>query len=383
LPQKVLSIISTLWRCGPVSVLEGIVRGYDPAKYQATVATLSPNPADSALNDFHSFGIRVEEMNLSRATSFLVGARIVRGMIQDLEIDLVHCHGFRADVLFNRCRLEVPTISTIHSDLLTDYQWLYGKVTGSWMARREYAALCRFDRVVAVSETVAEAARSHGVRCDVIANGIDLNNYHPPSGLSEKMRLRERLGLPLDRTVVLHSGRLTNLKQPVEVVAGFLDSGLSKDAVLLVAGEGPLRQQCERAAAGAKDIYFLGKRQDMPDLLRASDCLISNSLTEGLPMALLEGCASGTHVIASDISSHRRIRDIFAQQVSLYSGHDPHAVAAALDAIVPSEMGHILQPPPESLDAISASRMSRAYQVLYDELCARDSHPTHTAVSQN
>jgi hypothetical protein len=176
---------------------------------------------------------------------------------------------------------------------------------------------------------------------------------------------------------------LTNLKQPVEVVAGFLDSGLSKDAVLLVAGEGPLRRQCERAAAGAKDIYFLGKRQDMPDLLRASDCLISNSLTEGLPMALQEGCASGTHVIASDISSHRRIREMFAQQVSIYSGRGRHAVAAALDAIVPSEMGHILQPPPESLDAISASRMSRAYQVLYDELCARDSHPTHTAVSQN
>ena len=382
MPQKVLSIISTLWRCGPVSVLEGIVRGYDPSKYQATVATLSPNPADSALNDFHSFGIRVEEMDLSRATSFLVGSRVVRNMIQDLKIDVVHCHGFRADVLFNRRRLEVPTVSTIHSDLLTDYQWLYGKVTGSWMARREYAALGRFDRVVAVSETVAEAARSHGLHCEVIANGIDLNIYHPPSSRSEKTLLRERLGLPLDRTVVLHSGRLTKLKQPVEVVAGFLGSGLSKDAALLVAGEGPLRRQCERAAACAKNIFFLGKRQDVPDLLRASDCLISNSLTEGLPMALLEGCASGTHVIASDISSHRRIREMFAQQVSIYSGRGPHAVAAALDAIVPSEMAHILQPPRESLDAISASRMSRAYQGLYDELCARDSHPRRTAVSQ-
>ena len=364
-------------------MLEGIVRGYDPANYQATVATLSPNPSDSALNDFHSFGIRVEEMNLSRAASFLVGSRLVRDMIQALKIDLVHCHGFRADILFNRPRLDVPTVSTIHSDLLTDYQMLNGRVVGTWMARREYAALSGFNRVVAVSETVAEAVRSHGLQCEVIANGIDLNAYHPPSSLSEKVLLRQRLRLPLERTVVLHTGSLTNRKQPVEVVAGFLGSRLSKNAVLLVAGEGPLRQRCEQAAAGAKNIFFLGKRQDIPDLLRASDVLISNSVSEGLPMALLEGCACGTHIIASDISSHRHIRHMFAQQVFIYSGHKPQAVAAALDANGPREKVDMLQPPRESLDAISASRMSRAYQSLYDNLCARDSRPRRTATLQS
>ena len=259
-------------------------------------------------------------MNLSRAASLLVGARLLRNLIQALNVDLVHCHGFRADILVSKCALHVPAVSTIHADYSADYQLLYGKLAGTWMARREYAALQRFDRVIAVSETAAEAARSHGVQCEVIANGIDLPTYHPPSSLSEKVRLRERLGLPLDRRVVLHSGRLTNIKRPVDLVAGFLGSRLSTNAVLLVAGEGPLRGQCEQAAAGAKNIFFLGKRQDIPELLRASDVVISNSLSEGMPMALLEACASGIHVIASDISSHRHIRDMFAQQVFIYQG---------------------------------------------------------------
>jgi len=364
-------------------VLEGIVRGYDPGNYQAMVATLSASPRDSAVKDFHSFGIRVEEMNLSRAASFLVGARHLRDVIRALKIDLVHCHGFRADVLVSRCRLQVPSVSTIHSDILTDYRLLYGKAVGTWMARREYAAVQTFDRVVAVSETAAEVARSHGVQCEVIANGIDLNTYHPPASLSEKVLLRERLKLPPERTVILHTGSLITRKQPVEVIAGFLSSKLSKSAVLLVAGEGPLRRQCEQAAAGAKNIFFLGKRQDIPELLRASDVLISNSISEGLPMALLEGCACGTQLLASDIAPHRHIRDMFAQQVFICSGHEPRAVAAALDASGPSEKANILQPPRESLDAISASRMSRAYQSLYDDLLDRHTRPRHTALSQS
>ncbi len=362
--------------------MEGIVRGCDPANYQATVATLSPNPSDSALTDFRLLGIPVEEMNLSRTASLLVGARLLRNLIQALNVDLVHCHGFRADILVSKCALHVPAVSTIHADYSADYQLLYGKLAGTWMARREYAALQRFDRVIAVSETAAEAARSHGVQCEVIANGIDLPTYHPPSSLSEKVRLRERLGLPLDRRVVLHSGRLTNIKRPVDLVAGFLGSRLSTNAVLLVAGEGPLRGQCEQAAAGAKNIFFLGKRQDIPELLRASDVVISNSLSEGMPMALLEACASGIHVIASDISSHCHIRDMFAQQVFIYSGHGPQAVAAALDANDQEKMVHIFQPPRESLDAISASRMSSAYQNVYDNLCARGPHSRHSAASR-
>jgi len=383
LPQKVLSIISTLWRCGPTSVLHGIVRNYDHANYQARVATLSPNPSDSALEDFHSIGIPVEKIDLSRLASLLVGPQRLRAMIQALKIDLVHCHGFRADVLFHRCGLQVPAVSTIHADYWSDYQLLYGKVLGRWMARREFAALHEFDCVTAVSETVAAAVHAHGLQCKVIANGVDLNTYHPSTSLSAKRLLRERLHLPLGQIVVLHTGSLTVRKRPVEVVAGFLGSSLARNAMLVFAGEGPLRRQCEQAAAGAKNIHFLGKRQDIPDLLRASDVLISNSISEGLPLALLEGCACGTHLIASDILPHRHIRDMFPQQVFLYSGHGPQAVSAVLDASAREDMDHVLQPPRESLEAISALRMSRAYQRVYDDLGARDTRSERTATRQN
>jgi glycosyltransferase involved in cell wall biosynthesis len=368
LPKTVLSIVSTLRRCGPANVLEGIVRGYDPAYYQSVVATLSPNSGNSALRDFQSLGIRVVEMNLSRTASLLIGARRLRDMIHGLKIDLVHCHGFRAAILVGKCNLGIPVVSTIHSDLMTDYRLYYGKSVGTWMARQEYAALRKIDLRVAVSEEVAEAARPYGVSCEVIANGVDVNIYHPSVNASATTRLRERLGLPLGKVVVLHTGVLIGRKRPVEVISGFRSSKLSKTGLLVLAGEGSLRRACELAAGGTTNIIFLGQRQDIPDLLRASDVLISNSTSEGLPMALLEGCACGTHIIASDIASHCQIRGLFPQQVSIYRGHGPEAVAAALDAYNPENAAHSLHPTPAALDAISASRMSRAYQSAYDTL---------------
>jgi glycosyltransferase involved in cell wall biosynthesis len=372
LPRNVLSIVSTLWRCGPVNVLEGIVRDYDAANYRAVVATLSPNSRNSAIADFRHLGLQVKELNLSRASSFLVGARRLHDMIHALKIDLVHCHGFRANCFVGACKLPVPTISTIHSHLMKDYQMTYGNVVGTWAARREYRALHSFNCVVAVSEPVAEAARSRGLQCEVIANGVDLDPYRPASGPLEKTLLRDRLQLPPDRTVLLHAGALIDLKRPVEVIAAFADSSLSQDAVLVVAGEGPLLRQCQQLAARATNIRFLGQRRDMPDLLRASDALISNSVSEGLPMALLEACACGIQVIASDIASHRHIQRLFPQQISLYAGHGSEAVRTALDAFRSSDTRHPIQPSQASLHAISAARMSRAYQRLYDTVCVRN-----------
>jgi glycosyltransferase involved in cell wall biosynthesis len=376
MPQAVLSIVSTLRHCGPIKVLMSFVRHLDPLQYRAVVATLSPEPADSLSEELRSLGVPVKQLMLSRAGSLLSGTRRLRRLVAEVKPDLVHAHGLRADILAAKAGLECPVVSTVHSDLLQDYRFAYGRCLGTLAAMREYAALKRFDGVNAVSEPLAEVLLRSGIVARAIPNGIDLGEYYPASDLNSIKALRASLGWPSDAVVVLHTGVLRNLKHPVEVVTGFRASELSKRGFLVFAGDGPLGADCEKAAGAAANIVFLGKRRDISDLLRAADILISASSSEGLGTALLEGCASGIRVLATDIPPHRYIQKIFPDQVQIFDQSTSASVRTALDGIRKNDARQKFLPPPSALEMISTQRMANQYQEFYADILQSASRAT-------
>ncbi len=345
-----------------------VVRYLDPLHYRAIIATLSPEPADSLIEAFRSIGVPVVQMGMSRAGSLLSGVRKLRRLVAEFRPDLVHSHGLRADILAAKAGLECPIVSTVHSDLFEDYRFAYGRCLGTLAAIAEYTALKRFDGVNAVSEPLTEVLLRSGLSAHAILNGVELEEYYPASDLDEVKALRERLGWPADAVVVLHTGVLRNLKNPVEVVNGFRSSALFKRGFLVFAGDGPQRAECEKAAGGASNIVFLGKRGDVPDLLRAADILISASSSEGLGTALLEGCASGIRVLATDIPAHRYIQKIFPDQMQIFDRGTPDCVRAALDGIEPACLRQRFLPSPCTLETISNRRMSAQYQDFYSDI---------------
>jgi glycosyltransferase involved in cell wall biosynthesis len=365
LPLTVLTVASTLARCGPINVMMGVIRHFDPERYGAVLATLSPERADSCIGDFRSLGIPIKLMGLSRAGAFLSGARRLRHLVSEVKPDILHSHGLRADILAAKARLSCPIVSTLHCDLLEDYRLAFGRCPGTLMAVREYAALKRFDGVIAVSEGVAKAAFQADVSARVIPNGVELGEYCPATDLHRVRAIRENLGWAQDAAIVLHTGSLTSRKNPVEVVTGFRASGLSKRGMLIFAGDGPLRSECVRAASGASNIVFLGDRKDIADLLKAADILISASSSEGLPMALLEGCASGIRVLATDIPPHRYIQKTFPDQVQILGDRDSNTVQAAFDRL---RIGQRFLPSSSALEMISSRRMSSQYQEFYSDI---------------
>ena len=314
--------------------------------------------------------IRIEQLQLSRIASFLLGTRRLHEIADSIGADVIHCHGLRADILAAHSGLNCRKVSTIHSDFRCDYQSSHGLLQGTIMANREYAALRRFDAVVAISEMAAERAAKFAVRTEVIVSGVDLRIYAPPSSSEEVRRIRTLLSWPQDRPIILHTGTLRTLKRPAEVIAAFQDSVLARNALLVFAGDGPLVARCKQAARGSKNIAFIGHRSDLPDLLRGADAVVSNSTSEGLGMALLEACACGLRVIASDIEAHRYIAGLFPEQVTLFPVGDDSALTDGFNAL--SQSGRIgpTLPPAASLQAISAERMSRQYQDLYDRVLA-------------
>ena len=76
---------------------------------------------------------------------------------------------------------------------------------------------------------------------------------------------------------------------------------------LLIAGDGPLREEVKNAAAIAPNIYCLGMKsgEEVLDLMKHAKAILCPSLWyEGMPRVVIESLAAGTPVIASDIGGY-------------------------------------------------------------------------------
>jgi len=77
-------------------------------------------------------------------------------------------------------------------------------------------------------------------------------------------------------------------------------------ARLILTGDGPLKEEIQEQAAKAgldDSVHFLGRRDDIPKLLRAMDAFVLPSIgSEGMPLAILEAMATGVPCIASSLS---------------------------------------------------------------------------------
>jgi glycosyltransferase involved in cell wall biosynthesis len=160
--------------------------------------------------------------------------------------------------------------------------------------RRAYRwVVTKAEAVVAVSDEVADELswlfRVPRERVWVIPNGRDPAIYHPGP-------THER-----EATSVMWVGALEHGKRPdwfVEAVRRLQRMHPSLRAV--VVGDGPLRS--ELAAAAPPGTTFLGRRQDVPALLREADLLILTSAGEGFPGILIEAGMSGVPVVTTAVA---------------------------------------------------------------------------------
>ena len=188
--------------------------------------------------------------------------------------------------------------------------------------------------IVAVGESVASAHRSHlrGVEIDVLPNAVSI-----PAPMSDdrRQRIRQRL-TGSDRPIVLAIGRLTDQKAHHILIEAFRSVSERTEPILLIAGEGPLRPRLEdliRSTGQEERIRLLGERGDIVDLLAASDLVVSASLWEGLPVAILEAMAAARPIVTTDVGE---IPKVLGEQAGVLVpagaiGQLASAVSALLD----------------------------------------------------
>jgi alpha-1,6-mannosyltransferase len=132
--------------------------------------------------------------------------------------------------------------------------------------------------------------------------GVDLDLFHPGA---RDDALRARYARP-EQLLLVHCGRLSTEKQPensVEALATLHRDGV--DAVLVVAGDGPLRDRLVERAAGLPVVFtrFLADRAEVAALLATADVALAPGPIETFGLAALEALACGTPVVVNAASA--------------------------------------------------------------------------------
>lgn len=134
--------------------------------------------------------------------------------------------------------------------------------------------------------------------------GVDLSKFST-STLEQQKALREEYGFDLDKFIMLYAADLSERKnQPMIFKAMARLKDELPNVIALMPGQPILKEEYEKQCAelGISDrVQFMGYRRDIEKLLTISDCVVSSSRQEGLPINLIEAAASGKYIISTDV----------------------------------------------------------------------------------
>ncbi|MBW4552545.1 MAG: glycosyltransferase family 4 protein [Aphanocapsa sp. GSE-SYN-MK-11-07L] len=187
-------------------------------------------------------------------------------------------------------------------------QQIKGGVAHRLFLGAEQAAL-QSARVVIVNSTrtkqdLIEHLEIPAHRLHRVYNGIDPQTFFPATP-SEQKQLRPQLGWSVDRKIAVFIGALGDRRKGFDTLFAAwqqlcADSNWDVDLITIgVGAELPLWQQ-RAAEAGIGDrIQFLGFRADVPNLLRAADCLVAPTRYEAYGLGVHEALCCGLPAIVS------------------------------------------------------------------------------------
>jgi len=157
---------------------------------------------------------------------------------------------------------------------------------------------------------------------DVIPTGVDLNQFYP-----------DKSGKKSDAIKLLTVGRLSVTKQvPVLINAVEILHKAGHKVSFTIAGGGPLEQQLKQIVSekALTDIICMTGRinpEQMPEIYRRHDLLISATMQEGLSNAMLEAMASGLPIVTTRCEG---LDELIAGNAIIVEKSDPQLIASAI-----------------------------------------------------
>lgn len=225
-------------------------------------------------------------------------------VIMNHDLDLLHVHyaiphasaAYMAkQIVKQKTGRSIPVITTLHGTDIT----LVGK-------DKMYEPVVTFsinesDAITAVSENLKEETfKNFAITkdIDVIYNFVDVTRFN-----KKPIDAFRKVIAPHGEKILMHASNFRKVKRIDDVVTIFANVRKAMPAKLLMVGDGPERHAAEeqaRALGIEEDIRFLGKQEQMEDILAVSDVFLLPSEYESFGLAALEAMAARAVVISTN-----------------------------------------------------------------------------------
>jgi glycosyltransferase involved in cell wall biosynthesis len=313
-----------------------------------------------------SMGVEVRALNMADRGKYRA-LREFRAYLRSDAPIVIHSHNFKPGWYASAAR----GLGIVQGHVHTKHGVYSASSRGLWRYRLMRVGV---DAFVAVSqESRDQLARLASVRAErvaIVSNGVDIALCQPSS---RREALRAELGIPPDRRIVVNVARLSPEKDLGSLLHAFrrIHDTLARTELWLI-GDGPERGRLEALASDleiAQCVTFMGMRADVPRLLPAADLFCLSSLSEGLPIALLEAMACGLPIVATSVGDVPRalLGDLCGLVVP---PNDPYLLAVTCldllqDGARRAQMG--TRSRSRAVDSFSLGVMAAEYARLYDE----------------
>ncbi len=259
-------------------------------------------------------------------------SRIIRGERVDIIYSFAHANTVLLSHLAMRRRLVSAWIVSLHATGSPAGGRLIDPIT-----KRLLGGVSRFIAVAHEHKKyLVEVEGLPGNKIDVIHNGVNVQKYRPgPSNPSLEKELDIVEG---DRVVTTIASLNRRKRHDLLLQAAATVVKRHPRARFLLVGGGPERDRLQQTAQDlgvAQRVTFAGIRDDVDDILRASELFVLSSMrgTETFPNVLLEAMASGLPVVSTDVGSVRELVSD-GESALVVPPEDPDRLARAIDDLL-------------------------------------------------
>jgi glycosyltransferase involved in cell wall biosynthesis len=268
----------------------------------------------------------------------LFDLKLIRNLVTHIKgekIDLIHSHlldmNFYSSIAAKFTG--TPHISTEHGDVHHFSKRM------DFKTRLKIKILAKFsNKLVFVSNFTKrqflKIANLPEEKTSIIYNGIDIDEYQKPI---DKNKKKGEIGIKEDEFVI---GNIANL-YPVKGQIYLLRAAKKvlkeiPNTKFLIIGRGELENELKREAQNlgiVSYVKFLGFREDVKELYKIMDVFVLSSLTEGLPLSLIEAMASKVPVVATDVGGIPEVIDDGVNGL-LVPPSDPEALSTKINFLL-------------------------------------------------